>query len=70
MIYRCITKKLINLGCYALARKGGGTHRKWHNPATNLTTVVPDQGSRDLPTGTVRGIVRQLGLSWADFQQA
>ncbi|MEK6263022.1 MAG: type II toxin-antitoxin system HicA family toxin [Planctomycetota bacterium] len=67
MIYREVTRKLTALGCTETPRKGGGSHRKWHNPATNRSTVVPDWGGRDLKMGTVRGAVRQLGIEWSAF---
>jgi predicted RNA binding protein YcfA (HicA-like mRNA interferase family) len=50
-----------------MPRSGGGSHRKWLNPKTARSTVVPDWGSRDLKTGTIRAVVRQLGLSWDEF---
>jgi len=31
---------------------------------------VPDWGAKDLKFGTLRGIVRQLGLDWKKFEQA
>lgn len=68
MKYRDVAGKLTTLGCQELPRKGGGSHRKWLNPATQNVTVVPDWGSRDLKLGTVRAVVRQLGLDWAEFQ--
>ncbi|MEX0641571.1 MAG: type II toxin-antitoxin system HicA family toxin [Pirellulales bacterium] len=70
MKYREVTRKLAALACEELPRKGGGSHRKWHNPATNQTTVIPDWGGRDLKLGTVRAAVRQLGIDWRDFQNA
>jgi predicted RNA binding protein YcfA (HicA-like mRNA interferase family) len=70
MTYREIARKLAALGCAELLRRSGGSHRKWHNPTNNRSTVVPDWGSRDLKTGTVRGAVRQLGLEWSAFENA
>ena len=70
MTYREVARKLTALGCTETPRKGGGSHRKWHNPATNRSTVVPDWGGRDLKLGTIRGAVRQLGLEWSAFQSA
>ncbi len=68
MTYREATRKLAALGCHEVPRKGSGSHRKWHNVATNRSTVLPDWGGRDLKTGTVRGAVRQLGIDWSDFE--
>ncbi len=70
MIYREAVRKLAALGCREVPRRGGGSHRKWQNPATNRSTVLPDHGSKDLKLGTLRAAVRQLGLDWTAFQQA
>jgi predicted RNA binding protein YcfA (HicA-like mRNA interferase family) len=40
--YREVARKLQALGCQEVPRKGGGSHRKWRNPANSKTTVVPD----------------------------
>jgi predicted RNA binding protein YcfA (HicA-like mRNA interferase family) len=69
MTYREAARKLAALGCREIPRRGGGSHRKWNNPATNRSTVLPDHGGKDLKLGTVRAAVRQLGLDWATFQQ-
>jgi predicted RNA binding protein YcfA (HicA-like mRNA interferase family) len=68
MNYRDLTRKLSSLGCRELPRHGGGSHRKWFNPATDRATVIPDWGSRDLKKGTVRVIIKQLGIDWDAFQ--
>jgi mRNA interferase HicA len=70
MKYRVVARKLTALGCRNLPRKGKGSHRKWHNPATNRSTVIPDWGGRDLKLGTVRGAIRQLGIEWSAFEGA
>ena len=70
MRYRDVERKLRALGCVETARRGSGSHRKWRNPTANQSSVVPDWGGRDLKVGTVRGIVRQLGLDWATFEAA
>jgi predicted RNA binding protein YcfA (HicA-like mRNA interferase family) len=70
MKYRDVARKLVALGCREMPRTGGGSHRKWLNPATQQATVVPDWSGRDLKLGTVRSAVRQLGLDWQEFQRA
>lgn len=70
MIYREAARKLRALGCQEVPRRGGGAHRKWTNPATRRSTVLPDQGGRDLRLGTLRAAIRQLGLDWTAFAQA
>ena len=72
MRYREVEKKLRKLGCLELRRKGGGSHRKWYNPNRSSIVVVaaPDWGNKDLKTGTLHGIVKDLGLKWNDFTSA
>ena len=70
MKYREAARKLRALGCEELPRRSGGSHRKWHNPAIGRIAPVPDWGNKDLKVGTLRAIVKQLGLAWEDFQQA
>ena len=53
-----------------MPRTGDGSHRKWLNPVTGNLTIVPDWGGDDLKLGTIRGAVRQLGLSWDEFSRA
>jgi predicted RNA binding protein YcfA (HicA-like mRNA interferase family) len=70
--YREVARKLAALGCQEVARRGGGSHRKWTNPASSpiRSTVIPDWGSKDLKLGTVRAAVRQLGMEWDRFSTA
>lgn len=66
MRYRELAKRLRKLGCEEL-RQGRGSHRVWHNPASGSVTAIPDWGSRDLVPGTVRAIIRELGISRSEF---
>ena len=66
MRYREVAKRLRRLGCQEL-RRGKGSHRIWHNAATGKVAAVPDWGSRDLAPGTVRAIIRELGISRREF---
>jgi mRNA interferase HicA len=70
MTYRDVARKLAALGCRELPRRGGGSHRKWFNPAVQRAAVVPDWSGRDLKVGTVRSAVRQLGIDWQEFLNA
>ena len=70
MRYRDVARRLTNLGCHELLRKGGGSHRKWVNPANGRATIVPDWGGKDLKFGTVRAAVRQLAIDWDSFESA
>lgn len=66
MRYRALTRPPSELGCMEL-RSGKGSHRIWHNPATDLVTSIPDWGSKDLAPGTVRAVIRELGISRLEF---
>ncbi len=66
MKYRQLALRLREMGCEEL-RQAKGSHRYWLNPITGQVTGVPDWGSKDLAPGTVRGIIRQLGLSREEF---
>jgi predicted RNA binding protein YcfA (HicA-like mRNA interferase family) len=70
MKYRELARKLVALGCQELPRRGGGSHRKWFNPAANRATVIPDWGADDLKLGTVRAAARQLGINWQELLEA
>jgi predicted RNA binding protein YcfA (HicA-like mRNA interferase family) len=70
MRYREAARKLAALGCVEIARRGGGSHRKWLNPPVQQVTVIPDWGGKDLKLGTLRAAVRQLGLEWSAFEKA
>jgi predicted RNA binding protein YcfA (HicA-like mRNA interferase family) len=48
-------------------RAGKGSHRIWHNPTTGKVAAVPDWGSKDLAPGTVRAIIRELGITRREF---
>jgi len=62
MNYREFTKKLHAIGCREIARRGGGSHRKWINPDTGRGTTIPDWGEKDLKAGTISGVLKQLGI--------
>ena len=69
MRYRDLADKLTQLGCHEVPRRGDGSHRKWLNPATGRSPVMPDWAGRDLKLGTIRAIIRQLGFSWDEFNR-
>jgi len=72
MRYREVTKKLRALGCIEVVRKVGGSHRRWYNPNRQPIVIVsvPDWGSKDLKTGTLRAAVKDLGFDWDEFMRA
>ena len=60
-------RKLRALGCEEHPRRGRGSHRIWRNALTGGSAVVPDFGSRDLRIGTIRAVLRNLGVGWGEF---
>lgn len=66
MRYRKLAKRLRQLGCEEM-RQSKGSHHIWHNPTAGQVAAVPDWGSKDLAPGTVRAIIRELGISRREF---
>jgi predicted RNA binding protein YcfA (HicA-like mRNA interferase family) len=67
--YREVTRKLRRLGC-EFHHHGSGDHEMWVNRQNQRAAPIPNWGSRDLKPGTIASILRQLGISRADFDQA
>jgi len=44
-----------------------GSHVILTDPLTGRTVVVPDYGSREVPIGTLKGILRQARLTVGEF---
>jgi predicted RNA binding protein YcfA (HicA-like mRNA interferase family) len=66
MRYRELARRLRQLGCEE-DRQGKGDHVLWRNPKNSKLTPIPDWGNRDLKPGTVRAIIRELGISRREF---
>lgn len=66
MKYRDLAMRLRELGCEHV-RDGAGSHKVWWNPSQDRYTTIPDWGAKDLRTGTVRSIIRDLGIQRSDF---
>jgi len=69
MKYRELTKKLRKLGC-EFVRQAPGFHEIWWSPASRRFTSIPRHNGKDLPKGTVRAILRHLGIKPDEFRQA
>jgi mRNA interferase HicA len=70
MNYKQLASKLVRLRCKEIPRRSGGSHRKWYNPASRKGTVIPYHGKRDLKMGTVKAIIKQLGIDLDVFDGA
>ena len=69
MTYRALVKKLRHLGC-EFVRPAAGSHEIWWRPADKRFTTIPRHGNRDIPPGTLRAIVRDLGIPHSEFDEA
>ena len=69
MTYHILARKLRRLGC-ELVRQAPGSHEIWWNPENKLFTTMPHRGSKDIPTGTLAAILRDLGLTRKDLDKA
>ena len=69
MTYRELTRKLRRLGCI-FDRQGRGDHEIWINTTKRTRTTIPNWRGRDLKPGTVRAIIRDLGILKDEFDRA
>jgi predicted RNA binding protein YcfA (HicA-like mRNA interferase family) len=67
MRYSELRRKLKKLGCEPL-RQAGGSHEIWWRPATELRTVIPHHLGKEIPPGTLRAILKDLGLKPEDLK--
>lgn len=65
MTYNELVRALRRLGC-ELKRQSKGSHEIWQHTKTGNTTVVPRHPG-DLPLGTLRAILKGLGLRVEDL---
>jgi predicted RNA binding protein YcfA (HicA-like mRNA interferase family) len=63
--YREIVKRLKQLG-FQFDRQAAGSHEIWYNPSTSRYTTIPNHPG-DMPEGTLRAILKQAGISVAEF---
>ncbi|MCM1226036.1 MAG: type II toxin-antitoxin system HicA family toxin [Clostridium sp.] len=60
MQYGELIKKLKKSGCRLLRQ--GGNHEIWYNPRNNQKTQVERHKGKEIATGTVNKIFKDLGL--------
>ena len=56
---------LLKYGCEPVSVRG--SHFKINNPATNLVSVVPIHGGRNISKGLFSDVVKELGIDIKDF---
>ena len=59
--YRTLVKKLRKMG-FREFRKGKGSHVLWVRDEDKTVLPVPFHGSKDIRTGTLQQICREVGL--------
>lgn len=59
--YKKITRKLKKLG-FRFYRQGKGSHTLWVNDERKKIIPVPNHGNKDIRSGTLRAIIKQIGL--------
>ncbi|MDY6893348.1 MAG: type II toxin-antitoxin system HicA family toxin [Chloroflexota bacterium] len=69
MNYLKLTRKLQKLDC-EFDRQAKGSHEVWICLRTGTRTTIPNWGSKDLKPGTISGILKDLGISKEDFENA
>jgi predicted RNA binding protein YcfA (HicA-like mRNA interferase family) len=63
--YRQVVQRLRAHG-FEFDRQAAGSHEIWYNPSTNRYTTIPNHPG-DLPEGTLRAILKQAGVTRAEF---
>jgi len=56
-----LMKKLKKEGCF-FVRQGAGRHEIWYSPITENNFVLANHGSKEVPKGTERAILKQAGV--------
>lgn len=67
MNYAELTRRLIDLG-FEYRRTGKGSHEIWWHPGRKLYTAIPRHGSKDIKKGTLKKILRDLGIGSDDWE--
>jgi len=64
--YKDTIKKVRKFG-FVFRRSTSGSHEIWWNEKTKKTCVIPHH--REIARGTLRSIVRQMGISIEEFNK-
>lgn len=65
LAYRKIVKKVRKAG-FVFRRNTGGTHEIWWNEDKKKTCVIPHH--YEIKPGTLKSIIRQMGLTQKEFE--
>lgn len=64
--YREVIKKARKAG-FGFRRNTGGTHEIWWNEEKRKTCVIPHH--KEISPGTLKSIIRQMGLTTNEFNK-
>ncbi len=63
---RDVINKLKKAG-FLFDRQAKGSHEIWYNPVTKRRTTIPNHPGVDMPKGTLRAIIKHMGLTIDEF---
>ena len=66
--YQQVTKRLLKLG-FRFYRRGKGSHELWVRDSDGRVVPVPHHRDKKIRKGTVRAIIREVGVSIAEFME-
>ncbi|MBI2855934.1 MAG: type II toxin-antitoxin system HicA family toxin [Chloroflexi bacterium] len=69
MNYRELTLRLRRLDC-EFDRQAKGDPEIWINLSSHRRTTIPNWGSRDLRPGTIKAVLRDMGIDRETFEKA
>jgi predicted RNA binding protein YcfA (HicA-like mRNA interferase family) len=67
--YRDLTRRQRKLG-FRFYRHGKGSHELWVRDADGKVVPVPHHPGKNIRKGTVRAIIREVGVSVAEFMES
>ena len=57
-----LERKLRMAGCWFVVH--GKRHDQWYSPITDLMFSIPRHGTKEVPNGTLREILKQSGVKF------
>ena len=66
--YQEVTRRLLRLG-FRFYRRGKGSHELWVRDSDGRVVPVPHHRGKKIRKGTVRAIIREVGVSVAEFME-
>ncbi|NKQ35555.1 MAG: type II toxin-antitoxin system HicA family toxin [Chloroflexi bacterium] len=67
--YREVVKRLRHFG-FRFYRQGKGSHELWVRDADGVVVPVPHHQGKTIRKGTLRAIIREVGVSVNEFMDA